>query len=64
MRTFLMPMEVETDIEKIKYSTINNVFHLVKRQDLRARLYPISYQQRKQCHCFVIVPLYRYFFAA
>jgi len=41
MRPFLVPMEVETDL---KYSKINNVFRLVKRQGLRAGLYPISYR--------------------
>jgi len=35
-------MEAETDIKK--YSKINNVFLLVKRQDLRAGLYPTSYR--------------------
>ena len=34
-------MEVETEIKK--YSKINNVYN-VKRQDLRAGLYPTSYQ--------------------
>jgi len=41
MRHFLVPMEVK---QIKKYSKINNVFRLVKRQDLRAGLYSISYR--------------------
>jgi len=40
MRSFLVPMEVE---QIKKYSKINNVFRLVKPQDLRAGLYSTSY---------------------
>ena len=42
MRPFWVPMEAETEIKK--YSKINNVFILVKRQDLLAGLYPTSYR--------------------
>jgi len=42
MRPFLMPTEVEAEIKK--FSEMNNVFRLVKRQDLRAGIYPTSYR--------------------
>jgi len=31
-------------------------------QDLRADFQPLM-EKREQCYCFVIVPLFRYFFA-
>jgi len=34
-------MEVETDLKKLQ---LNNIFRVVKRQDLHAVLYPISYR--------------------
>ena len=42
MRTFLVLIEVE---QIKKYSKINNVFHLVKPQDLRVGLYSTSYRR-------------------
>jgi len=56
-------MEVEREI--IKYSKLNNVFLLVKRQDLRDVLNPNFYRIACTMLLFrnTVVPVFRYFFA-
>jgi len=60
MRPFLVPMEIETDL---KYSKINNFFVKYVRVYVPGSTQPLI-EERERCYCFVIVPLFRFFFAA